>query len=233
MDKDENSTGGAGPPLQGVLIRLINWEEGNYRVSDDPPRGEIVIGGGNIATEYFKLPDKTKEDFFIDESSRRWFKTGDIGEVDHDGTLKVVDRKKDLVKLNYGEYVSLGKVESELKTSPFVESICVYGDSLTSYCVGLVVPNQAKLKALAEIYGLGYESFEELCVDRKLNNALLKELCDHGTKSGLKKFELLGAITVVKEEWTPDSGLVTAAFKLRRKPIKDFYQKELDRMYRK
>merc|ERR1711981_1199151 len=78
MDKDENSTGGAGPPLQGVLIKLINWEEGNYRVSDDPPRGEIVIGGG------------------------------DIGEMAHDGILKVVDRKKDLVKLNYGEYVSLG-----------------------------------------------------------------------------------------------------------------------------
>ena len=129
--------------------------------------------------------------------------------------------------------MSLGKVESELKTSPFVESICVYGDALRSYCVGLIVPNQAKLKTLAERYALGYESFEELCVDAKLNRALLKELCEHGTKAGLKKFELLGAITVVKEEWTPDSGLVTAAFKLRRKPIQDFYQKEIDRMYGK
>jgi long-chain acyl-CoA synthetase len=233
MDDDENSTGGAGPPLQGVLIKLKNWEEGNYRVSDDPPRGEIVIGGGNIATEYFKLPDKTNADFFKDESGRRWFCTGDIGEMQADGTLKVVDRKKDLVKLNYGEYVSLGKVESELKTSPLVESICVYGDSLTSYCVGLIVPNQAKLKALAERYALGYESFEELCVDAKLNRALLKELSQYGTKAGLKKFELLGAITIVKEEWTPDSGLVTAAFKLRRKPIQDFYQKEINLMYGK
>ena len=67
------------------------------------------MGGGNIATGYYKMPEKTKEDFFKGEDGTRWFRTGDIGEIYEDGTLKIIDRKKDLVKLPYGEYVSLGK----------------------------------------------------------------------------------------------------------------------------
>ena len=65
---------------------------------------------------------------YVNYSFFRWFKTGDIGQVDGDGTLRIIDRKKDLVKLQFGEYISLGKVESELKTCPIVENCCVYGD---------------------------------------------------------------------------------------------------------
>lgn len=70
----------------------------------------------------------TEENFFT-EGGKRWFRTGDVGELFEDGTLRIIDRKKDLVKLQLGEYVSLGKVESQLKTHPLVENICVYGDS--------------------------------------------------------------------------------------------------------
>ena len=194
--------------------------------------GEVVIGGGNVATGYYKLPDKTKEDFFTDETGRRWFRTGDIGEMAHDGTLKIVDRKKDLVKLNHGEYVSLGKVESELKTCPLVDNICVYGDPNKSHCIALVVPDRNKLISLAEKIGMGTSiTFEELCVNPTVTDSLLKELSQHGRKAGLEKFELPGAITLCTELWTPESGLVTAAFKLKRKPIQDYYHKDLKRMY--
>ena len=70
----------------------------------------------------------TAENFY-EEGGKRWFRTGDVGELHEDGTLRIIDRKKDLVKLQLGEYVSLGKVESQLKTHPLVENICVYGDS--------------------------------------------------------------------------------------------------------
>ena len=70
----------------------------------------------------------TEENFFT-EGDKRWFRTGDVGELFEDGTLRIIDRKKDLVKLQLGEYVSLGKVEAQLKTHPLVENICVYGDS--------------------------------------------------------------------------------------------------------
>merc|ERR1712058_143621 len=114
MDLDDMvSTGRVGAPVRGVNIRLVNWEEGNYRVTDKPkPRGEIYIGGPNVAQGYFKNEEKTKEEFFTDAEGRRWFKTGDIGQIEGDGTLRIIDRKKDLVKLQFGEYVSLGKVES-------------------------------------------------------------------------------------------------------------------------
>ena len=97
MDYHDNSCGRVGTPLRGVLIKLINWEEGNYKVSVDPPRGEIVISGKNLATEYYKLPDETRKSFIRDESGITWFVTGDIGEMAPNGTLKIIDRKKDLV----------------------------------------------------------------------------------------------------------------------------------------
>jgi long-chain acyl-CoA synthetase len=66
-------------------------------------RGEVYIGGSNVAEGYYKQPGKTAEDFFTDRTGRRWFKTGDIAEVDNYGTVKIIDRKKDLVKLQFGE----------------------------------------------------------------------------------------------------------------------------------
>lgn len=82
--------GRVGPPLSIIYIRLVNWEEGNYTVKDKPyPRGEIVIGGDNISVGYYNLPEKTSEDFFV-ENNIRWFKTGDIGEIHQDGVLKII-----------------------------------------------------------------------------------------------------------------------------------------------
>ena len=64
---------------------------------------QVYIGGRNVGKEYYKMPEKTEEEFFDDETGRRWFKTGDIGQVEEDGRLKIIDRKKDLVKLQFGE----------------------------------------------------------------------------------------------------------------------------------
>lgn len=88
MDEHDLTFGRAGVPLS--LIRLVNWEEGNYRVTNKPhPQGEILAGGDNIAFGYYNDPVKTKEDFF-EEAGVRWFRTGDIGEVHPDGTVVVI-----------------------------------------------------------------------------------------------------------------------------------------------
>jgi len=232
MHYEENSTGRVGPPVQGVHIRLVNWEEGNYRVTDKPyPRGEIYIGGGNVAKEYYKMADKTEEEFFTDESGRRWFQTGDIGQIEDDGTVRIIDRKKDLVKLQFGEYVSLGKVESVLKGCPVVSDVCIYGASTKSYVVALVVPLKPVLTELAVKFGKGDLSFDEMCQDKDITGAVLREIVNHGKSNRLEKFEIPGAVTVTNIEWTPDTGLTTAAMKLKRKPLQDYYQKDLDRMY--
>lgn len=112
MDLDDLTYGRIGAPLHGVKIKLIDWDEGGYRVTDKPyPRGELVVGGNFIAKGYYKL-DKQTEENFEEKDGIRWFYMGDIGEVDELGMFKIIDRKKDLVKLQFGEYISLGKVGS-------------------------------------------------------------------------------------------------------------------------
>ncbi|XP_076763452.1 acyl-CoA synthetase long-chain [Xylocopa sonorina] len=231
MDKNDRSTGRVGAPTTVCDIRLENWEEAGYRVTDTPyPRGEIVIGSDVVSAGYYKLPDKTKEDFF-EEDGKRWFRTGDIGEFHADGCIKIIDRKKDLVKLQLGEYVSLGKVESELKTCPVVENICVYGDAHKAYTVALVVPNQYYLEEIAKNAGIAGKSLEELCNNKQIERLVLQELVEQAAKSNLQKFEIPGAVKLVAEQWSPDMGLVTAAFKLKRKAVQERYQQEINRMY--
>jgi len=232
MSCKENSVGRVGPPVQGVKIKLVNWEEGNYRVSDQPcPRGEIYIGGNNVAAGYYKNEEKTKEEFYTDEEGTRWFKTGDIGQFESDGTLRIVDRKKDLVKLQFGEYVSLGKVESVLKGCPVVANVCIFGDSRQSYVVAVVCPVKEILTEIATKFGKQNLEFEEMCGDKDVTGAVLREVVNHSKKSRLEKFEIPGAVTLTSIEWLPETGLTTAAMKLKRKPLADHYGADIKRMY--
>ncbi|CAG4981842.1 unnamed protein product [Parnassius apollo] len=230
MCMHDRSTGRGGAPVTGVDLRLVDWEEGHYRVSNKPyPQGEVVIGGDNVAEGYYKNPEKTREEF-VEMDGRRWFRSGDIAELHPDGCIKIIDRKKDLVKLQAGEYVSLGKVEAELKTCPIVENICVYGDSSKTYTVALVVPEPRKLAELAARLGLAGE-LAELCAQPALEHAVVRELQEHARKCGLEKFEVPAAVKLCTEVWSPDMGLVTAAFKIKRKDIQERYKDDIKRMY--
>lgn len=148
---DDQSTCNVGLPVHGCQIKLEPWLEGNYRPTDKPnPRGEIVVGGEMIAHGYFNLEEQTKEAFYVDDKGTRWYRTGDIGEFLPNGNLKIIDRKKDLVKLQNGEYVSLGKVESTLKSNPFTDNFCVYANSNYNYIVALGPANEQAIKQLAQ-----------------------------------------------------------------------------------
>lgn len=144
QDAYDITSGRVGGPLGCVNIKLVDWPEGNYFVKSDPPQGEICIGGPSITAGYFKMPDKTAEDYF-EENGMRFFRTGnfltifcrhellsksnkgDIGQWESDGALRIIDRKKDLCKMRHGEYIALGKVESTLKTSAAIANLVVYG----------------------------------------------------------------------------------------------------------
>jgi long-chain acyl-CoA synthetase len=151
--------------------------------------------------------------------------------MDSDGQIKIIDRKKDLCKLQVGEYVSLGKVESVLNSCPVVENVCIYGDSLKSFCVALVSPNPKSLAELAKKYNKEELEYEQICKDMDITGAVLREIVNHSRKLKLEKFEIPGAVTIVKEVWTPDNGFLTSAMKIKRKPIQDFYQSDINRMY--
>lgn len=231
MHAMDMSYGRTGNPLTVCDIRLVNWEEGQYNIKNKPfPQGEIIIGGDCVAQGYYMMPNKTAEEFF-EEDGRRWFITGDIGEMHSDGTLKVIDRKKDLVKLQAGEYVSLGKIETELKTCDLVDNICAYADSSKQYTVALIVPNQEQMIRLAASISLDDKSFSELCESPAMTAAMLQEIQAHASKSKLLKSEVPAAITLCEDVWTPEMNLVTAAFKLKRKNIQNKYQDAINRMY--
>ena len=172
--------------IETTLHLITILFSGNYLITDKPhPRGEIHVGGDNVAMGYFKNPDKTKEDFYTDSEGIRWLRTGDIGEVEDDGVLKIIDRKKDLVKLQAGEYVSYGKIEAVLKTCPIVDNICTYADPAQDYLVAVVIPDKVHLM---EITG-GNVPLTEAIKHPKVINQIQKIIADYGTKNGLLKFE--------------------------------------------
>jgi long-chain acyl-CoA synthetase len=117
-----------------------------------------------------------------------------------------------------------------MKTHSVVENICVYGDPYRSFIVALVVPSKAHLESIGN--DLGKTSpYEILLNDKDVQHFVLKELNSHGLRNRLQKFELPQALTLVQEQWTPESGLITASFKMRRKKIQIFYQRYIDKMY--
>lgn len=124
------------------------------------------------------------------------------------------------------------QVESELKSLSYVDNICVHGDSFQNYIVGLIIPNPNAIRPLAKKLGLDDKApLPDLYSNPLIEKEVLSALKIHAVKAGLHKSEIPQKIKLCPEEWTPDTGLVTAALKIRRKQIKDFYQRDIDRMY--
>ncbi|KAK4481293.1 hypothetical protein RD792_012178 [Penstemon davidsonii] len=229
---DDTSVGRVGAPLACSIIKLVDWPEGGYLISDSPkPRGEIVIGGPNVTLGYFKNEEKTNEVYKVDERGMRWFYTGDVGQFHADGCLEIIDRKKDIVKLQHGEYVSLGKVEAALIVSPYVDNIMLHAESLYNYCVALVVASQASLEAWASSQGIVYSDFSDLCEKEETLKEVSSSLLKAAKTARLERFEIPTKIKLLSEPWTPESGLVTAALKLKREVIRKTFSDDLAKLY--
>ena len=128
-----------------------------------------------------------------------------------------------------GEYVSLGKVEASLKVHPLVDTVCVIADSSKTYCVALVVPDMAKITELAMKLELCL-GFEELCGNEIILETVSGMLISHA-QDELQKFEIPRKYALIAKTWTPDTGLVTAALKLRRKIIHKEYKEVIELLY--
>ncbi len=138
--------GHVGGPLGCVKWRLKDVPEMQYLSSDKPyPRGELCMKGSTITSGYYKRPDKTAEAF--DEEG--WFKTGDVALVYPNGSVRIIDRSKNIFKLSQGEYIAPEKVENIFALCPFVAQSMVYGDSLKNCCVAIVVPEEGAMKKWA------------------------------------------------------------------------------------
>merc|ERR1712137_184256 len=235
----DNTTAQVGPPQESACIRLRDWEEGGYRNSDkdDPDvgkrRGEILIGGPSICQGYLVDKDdpdpdvvSKNENDFVTIDGIRYFCTGDIGQFTETGNLMIIDRKKDLVKLQMGEYVALSKVESALKTSPYFALPMVHASSSMSYCIALICPNVPELKKL------GVEGdLSALCKNETVIAAVLKDVQAACKAAKLQKFEIPTKVVLIDDLWTPENDMLTAVMKLKRKDILSKHKAQVDSIY--
>jgi len=212
-----------------VEMKLVDFADAGYFSTNSPPQGEIWVRGACVTAGYLDLPKETEESFTKDG----WFKTGDIGEFDSAGQLRIIDRKKNLVKTLNGEYIALEKLESIYRSTPVVGNICVYAAQDQQKPIAIVVPAEPALKSLAKENGVDGNGLEDLCHNDKVNAAVLREMQAAGKKGGLAPFEIIAGVVLSDEEWTPQNGLVTSAQKLNRKVLLDKYQKEVDKAYSK
>jgi len=230
QDPTKFSTNNVGIPGGSNEIKLVDVSEMGYTSKDFPcPRGEICIRGNNVTMGYFKDQKKTDECFEKDG----WFHTGDVGQWNKDGTLSIIDRKKNLVKMAHGEYVALENLESIYGASPFVfpNGLMMYGDSFKDNIVAVMLPHPQYLTTWASENGCT-GSISELAKNEKVIKAVLKSFQELGNNAKKKKFEFISSVRIVTGEWTPENGLLTSSMKLKRQDIKKFYENEIEEMYK-
>ncbi|GAA5804907.1 hypothetical protein EDC94DRAFT_611871 [Helicostylum pulchrum] len=227
MAPEQWALGEVGAPVPCVEVKLVDQPEVGYLHNNLPrSQGEIWIRGGSITSGYYKQPELTKEALTEDG----WLKTGDIGEWTERGTLQIIDRLKNLVKLSNGEYIALEKLESCYKSCTLVENLCIYADSMYPKPVALMVSLEPVLRKFLADNGIENEDWDALCENKQARKLILKVLQEQAKNSGLKGAEVITDVWICKDLWTPEMNLLTAAQKLKRKEINKAYEKELQAM---
>lgn len=243
---DDLRAGIAGKPIPSVEVKLqsvseINDKGGAAYLSTDTRdvngnkvfgRGEILVKGPSVSLGYYRMPEKTKEVY--DEDG--WFHTGDIGQFMDDGSVRIVDRVKNLVKLKGGEYVAIENMEMTYGNSAFVDAvaggICCYGDGDMDRPIALMQLNQVVAMQWAKDNGIDGD-FEAVKNSKELEVAVLADMKKEAAKGGLSNLEKLVAIAFLTEHWTPENGCLTAANKLQRRAVVDMFSKEFEETKKK
>jgi len=232
QDPEDDRVGIVGPAIPSVEIKLVSCSEINDKaglpylstdrrdVNGNPifGRGEVLVKGANVGVGYYMMEDKTKEDF--DEDG--FFHTGDIGQFSEDGSLQIVDRKKNLIKLKGGEYIAVENMEMNYGNSKFVDAvaggICCYGDGDMDRPIALMQLNEVVVMNWAKENGIEGD-FEKVKKSKELYDAVKIDLDREHKKAGLSHIEKLVSVGFVSEPWTPENGCLTAANKLQRRAV--------------
>ncbi|KAF9812784.1 hypothetical protein IEO21_05987 [Rhodonia placenta] len=225
--------GSVGLPMPSIEIKLKDVPEANYLSTNDPPQGEVWIRGNSVIKGYFKRDDLNNDESIFAKDG--WFRTGDVGQWNPDGTLDLIDRIKNLVKLQGGEYIALERLESIYKSCNLVSNVCVHADPNAKQPIAIIIPHEQQLQHTLEHKSVGPASnttMADLCKDDRVRELILKECNAIGKKNGLKQMELLQAVILTADEWTPESGLVTAAQKTQRRKIAERYAQEIKDTYK-
>jgi len=187
------------------------------------PDGEIVCRGHNVMMGYYKNEEATNE-AIIDG----WFHSGDIGEFDEDGLLRITDRKKSLIVTSGGKNVAPQPMEVSLTSNKYIEQCNVVGDD-RNFISALIVPNKENLLAWAEEKGLSGLDYNALCAHElayDLFDAIVKD-----TMTNFSRYESVRKFTLIADEWTVDRGELTPKMSIKRKVVVEKHKAEIDAMY--
>jgi long-chain acyl-CoA synthetase len=198
------------------------FPEVEIRIADD---GEIVARGPNIAQGYYRKREETAAVFEPDG----WFHTGDVGELDRDGFLRITDRKKDLIKTSGGSYVAPQHIENLLKGDPFVSQALVEGDR-RPYPVALITLNPDELAKLARERGLGDKPAVELVRHPAVMDRVRRTV--DGVNMHLASYAQVKRFAVLPEDFTQDGGELTPTLKVKRRDVRTKYADVIESMYR-
>ncbi|KAJ6248158.1 long-chain-fatty-acid--coa ligase 5 [Anaeramoeba flamelloides] len=211
-----------GPPAANLEIKLVDVPEMDYYAKNK--QGEIWFRGPCVFKEYYKNEQKTKE--VITEDG--WFKTGDIGEVNEIGCIRIIDRKKNILKLQQGEYVAPEYLENIYSRCLSVSQCYVYGSSYEAYLVAIIVPDY-------EALGVDLRD-EEACIkcvnDPQTRIRIQNELLEIAKKEKLKGFEHIKEFHIEHKMFSIENGLLTDTFKLKRMKAQKDYKDIFVQLYK-
>ena len=203
--------GTVGKPLKNLELRIAH-------------DGELLVRGPSVFTGYWQMPEETAAAF-----EDGWFKTGDIAQIDDEGFLSIIDRKKDLLKTSGGKLIAPQPIENALKANMFVAEAAMLGDRRRFPAV-LIVPNFPALEDWANDHGIPTTSREVLVQSEKVRSlyqSIVDELNDN-----LAQFEKLKKILLVANELSIADGTLTPSMKLRRRKVEERYKEEIEALYR-
>jgi long-chain acyl-CoA synthetase len=203
--------GTVGPAMPGCDVRL----------ADD---GEIICKGGNVFLGYFKDPEKTAD--ALDEEG--WLHSGDIGTVDDDGYFRVVDRKKELIITAGGKNISPANLEAALKMVPMVGQACAIGDQ-KPFVAALVTLDPEVAPAWARSNGIAFDALSDLAAHPEVVLAIERGVVE--VMAEFNNAERVKKVTILGEEWLPDSDVLTPTSKLKRRGVLARYAVEIDKLY--
>ncbi|MBR1513382.1 MAG: long-chain fatty acid--CoA ligase [Bacteroidales bacterium] len=204
--------GTVGVPCESVHIKI------------DAESGEILVKGSPVMKGYYKDEEQTKIAIDVDG----YFHTGDIGEFDEDGLLKITGRMKEIFKDSMGKYISPALIENRFAESPLINSIMVVGEN-QKFAAALIVPNFENLKTWCEENHIPYTSNAEVIKEKKVNDRYRKEVDSYNKYFG--DFEKVKRFELVDREWTIEEGEITPSLKIRRKIIAEHFSDLIEGMF--
>ncbi len=212
VNRPENvKFGTVGPVVDNVTVSIA-------------PDGEILFKGPNIMKGYWNDQEATREVIYDG-----WFHTGDIGELDNEGRLKITDRKKHIIVTSGGKNIAPLPIENLISESPYVDQVMVVGEK-RPFLAALIVPNFDEIRSYALENGIPTDNMAELLKEKailKLYENQLRTISRKlATHEKVRKFHLLNAA------FTIDNGALTPTLKLRRKEIRERFREEIDAMYK-